>query len=137
MINRDFIFYWLRWILLLPLSIAGGLLVSLVIGFILSFVVSGPQLEGYKHALNPLITSFLSLVIAHYIAPINKSKVTIAISIVWLVLILLCIVITIADIKLYGESYEFKDGGTAIIMIILGLASAYLLIWKGVSSMKI
>ncbi|TDO21332.1 hypothetical protein [Pedobacter duraquae] len=137
MINRDFIFYWLRWTLLLPLSIAVGLLASSVIGFILSFVVSEAPLERYKHALNPFITSFLSLVVARWIAPRYKSKATLVICVIWLVLILLCLFISVTDIRLYGDSYELKDGGMAVVMIILGMSSAYLLIWKGLLSVKI
>lgn len=130
MIKRDLIFYWLRCTLLVPLTIGVVLLVSSVIGFILKYIVSEPSLEQYKHAINPLTSSFLSVILAHWIAPKYKSITTFVICSLWLLAVLLGLLITVTGIKLYGQEYEVKDGGIAIVMAVCGLAVGYYVVRK-------
>jgi len=77
-----------------------------------------------------LIISFLSVTLAHWIAPKYKWITTIVICGIWLLLVLLGLLITSTDIKLYGDEYKVKDGGLAIAMTILGVALGYYLLWK-------
>lgn len=130
MINRNSIFYWLRWILLLPLSFGGGLLLSLGVEIILTYFVVDTSLELFKLAISRLIMSFLSVILAVIIAPKYKSRAVLIICSIWLIAILFGMVLTTTGIKLYGQQYEIKDGGLAITMVICGLASGCYLIWK-------
>lgn len=130
MINRKLTFNWLRWGLLAPLSIGAGLLVSSIVGFCLTYITRDESLEAYRHASAPLITSFLSIILAYWIAPKYKLRTAITMCSLWLLIITLGLLITITDIKLYGQEYELKDGGMAIILTACGLAFACYLIWK-------
>lgn len=130
MTTRELTYYWLRWVLLTPFSLGAGLLVSSIFGFILSHTVDESSLERYKHACDPFIISFISVILAYWIAPKQKSRTAIVVCGIWLFIITLLFLITTTNIKLYGQEYEIKDGGTAIVMIICGLAFAYYLIWR-------
>lgn len=130
MINRDFIFYWLRWILLIPFLLGATVIVSSFLDFILLSIITQPSAEKYKHALDPFITSFISIILTHYIVPNYKSRATISICIIWLMALLSCLIITTFEVKLYGQEFEIKDGGVAIGMILLGLASSCFLLWN-------
>jgi hypothetical protein len=134
MINQECSFYWLRWGLLVPISIGAGLLVSTVFGLVLPYVVDESSQEVYKHASAPLITSFLSVTLAYWIAPKYKLRTATIICSLWLLVVTLGLLITIVDIKLYGQEYEVKDGGMAIIMTACGLAFACCRIWRVQSS---
>ena len=116
--------------MLLPFSIGVGLLASSIVGSILSLIVSEASLEKYTHALNPIIISFFSIVLCQIIAPRYKSKAVISICCLWLLVILFCLFVIAFGDELYGEEYEIKDGGLAIIMTICGLALGYYLIWR-------
>lgn len=124
---RKKITYIVRWILLLPVSFGIGLLISMLLGVFLSYVINEPNLSLVKHASNPLIISFLSVILAPIIAPLYKSKVIILTCCLWLTALLFCFVIVIAEIKLYGQQFEVKDGGIAILMVLVGLVSGYYL----------
>lgn len=124
---RKKITYIVRWILLLPVSFGTGLLISMFLGVFLSYVINEPNLSLVKHASNSLIIPFLSVILAPTIAPLYKSRVIILTCGLWLTALLLCYVIVIAEIELYGQQYEVKDGGIATLMVLVGLASGYYL----------
>jgi hypothetical protein len=124
---RKKITYIVRWILLLPVSFGTGLLISMFLGVFLSYVINEPNLSLVKHASNSLIIPFLSVILAPIIAPLYKSRVIILTCGLWLTALLLCYVIVIAEIELYGQQYEVKDGGIATLMVLVGLASGYYL----------
>lgn len=130
MITRGLFFYWLRWIVLLPICIGTGLLVSLIVETTLPYIVSESSVEKYQHALSPLITSFLSVILAQVIAPKYKVKTVKVICSIWIIAILMGLLITIPGIKIYGVQHEIIDGGIAIIMIIFGLVLGYYFTYK-------
>jgi tellurite resistance protein TehA-like permease len=124
---RKKITYIVRWILLLPVSFGTGLLISMFLGVFLSYVINEPNLSLVKHASNSLIIPFFSVILVPIIAPLYKSRVIILTCGLWLTALLLCYVIVIAEIELYGQQYEVKDGGIATLMVLVGLASGYYL----------
>lgn len=123
--NRSSIFYWLRWILVLPLSIGVGLLIATAIGMILWFMIAEPTLEKYKFVSSPLIASFISVILAPLIAPEKKSVTMLFICGLWLIVISVLLVIVIAHVKIYGEELEVKDKGIAMIQVLCGLIGGW------------
>lgn len=129
--NRSSIFYWTRWILLLPLSIGVGFLVATVIGTILSYIISAQISGKYQQALSPLITSFSCVITARVVAPKNKSGAVMLICGLWLTVILMLLLITTAHLKFYSQEWEIKDNGVAITQMLCGLACGWYLSRKG------
>lgn len=127
--NLRLIIYWIRWLLLLPLSIGIGLAVTSLFSIALSFVVHNYDLSQFNSAMRAFISSSLSIILAYMIAPKYKLKVVLGLYFLWALAIAFCFTIGIFKIKLYGEEWEMKDGGLALNMVLIGLTLSYVILF--------
>lgn len=123
------IFYWLRWLLLLPLSIGIGLAVSSVFSMIASFAFHSYDLTQFNGAARAFIISFVSIILSYVIAPKYKIKAVMGLYCLWFFIMICCLILVMSKVKLYGEEWEIKDGGIALSMVILGLAFSYVILF--------
>jgi MFS family permease len=127
--NRQLTFYWIRWLLMLPLSIAIGLAVSSLVGVVLSFVAHNYDLSQSNNASRAFITPFVSIILGYVIAPKYKIKAVVGLYCLWFFIMICCLILVISKVKLYGVEWEIKDGGLALTMVILGLTFSYVILF--------
>lgn len=129
MINYNLIFKWVRWVALIPFSIGAGVLVSYVCSFMFDRSLPEPSEVITSNRFEPLIASFISLLVAYVIAPMYKFKTVLLMISLWLFVLLLLLLIVVFKVKLYSEEYSVLDGGMRLLMTVVGLASGFLVVW--------
>jgi len=121
---------WLRWILLLPVSVLMPVLIFNLPEFLPGIIVSENSATNIVHVLSPFISSIISIISAYIIAPNFKFKASLVIGLVWLLILSIAISIVVFRVKFYGQQQYILDGGMATISAVLGITIALLTCWK-------
>lgn len=116
---------WLRWILVLPVSIGSGIIYAMYISPALMQGMS----KSFEHGSSPLIAILLAIVSAYIIAPSHKFKTSLVVGGVWLLAPIAGIFIVLTGIKIEGEEQSVVDGGFAIFTTMLGVLLGSLITW--------
>jgi hypothetical protein len=87
--DKDFK-YWLRWIAVLPGALIAGFLATFILHWVLYFTlahgetVSGVNIKPIEYNLFPFVIAITFILVGFEIAPINKFKTSVALTIIWL-----------------------------------------------------
>jgi hypothetical protein len=87
--DKDFK-YWLRWIAVLPGALIAGFLATFLLHWVLYFTlahgetVSGVNIKPIEYNLSPFVIAITFILVGFEIAPVNKFKTSVALTIIWL-----------------------------------------------------
>ena len=82
--------YWLRWIAVLPGALIAGFLVTFPLHWVLYFTlahgetISGVNIKPIEYNLSPFVIAITFILVGSEIAPVNKFKTSIALTVIWL-----------------------------------------------------
>ena len=113
----------LRWIAVLPLSIASAIAATFVLHFILYSTLTKfvtPYPEFAERALTPFVIAIIFVWTGSKIAPNNKLKVGVILFSIWILLAYGFIILVLTGGKWFGNDLNFEANGIAPIMAIIG-----------------
>lgn len=130
--NKGFLF-WIRWVFILPGALVAGLLSTFLLHFILfqtlkTFVESYPEL--IERILTPFVIALTFVWTGCKIAPLNKFKVGVILSLLWFFTSLLFIYLTVTNNSFFGSELSFHVNGVASIMGIVGAFIGLIIVKK-------
>jgi len=131
--NKDNI-YWIRWFIVIPGAIVGGLFGPFVLHLLLLFIYYvntyfpvpdkmisfGSFPSGLERFLTPLSVSVFFVWIGASIAPNKRIKTAKILLIAWFLLIIVFFTLTILDYNYMGLKLSFNKGGLSALMGIVG-----------------
>jgi len=112
-----------RWIAVLPISIATAIAATFVLHFILYFTLTKfvtPYPEFPERVLTPFVIAIIFVWTGSGIAPNNKLKVAIILFSIWILLAGGFIIVVLTGGKWFGKGLYFEASGIAPIMGIIG-----------------
>jgi len=117
------LYYWLRWIAVLPGAFIAGLLSTFLLHFILIQTLTNfiePYPEFPERALTPFAIALTFIWTGCEIAPEYKLRTGISLLTLWLSLSAYSIFLTFTGDTRFGGELFFQAGGVAPIMGIVG-----------------
>lgn len=123
--KKDYI-YWLRWLVVLPGALLGGILTSFPLHWILystlrnETIFIDPYPELPERILLPLVAAFVFVWAGSRIAPEHKLKTSIVLFGIWLFLSGGVVFLTLYDSGWFGQQLYFQGGIIGPIMAVVG-----------------
>lgn len=123
----------LRWIAVLPGSIAAGIVTTFLLHYILYFTLTKfvtPYPEFPERALTPFVIAITFIRAGCEIAPSSKLKVGVGLFSIWIFLAGGFIMLTLTGSKWFGKDLYLEAKGVAPILGIIGAFVGLYLVWK-------
>lgn len=112
---------WVRWLLLLPASICIPAIIIFVPNLLPNIKAISTSYENFLHALSPFVSSIISILTAYVVAPSHKFRVSLAIALLWFLILLTALIIVVFKVKVDGEEQFVIDNGMATISTLIGI----------------
>jgi uncharacterized membrane protein YeaQ/YmgE (transglycosylase-associated protein family) len=132
--------YWLRWIVVLPISLIAGILVTFPVHWILYRTLSGgdspfitPYPELPERILAPLFTALVIVWVASKIAPEHKFKTAIILAALWIFGAGGAFILGYLGFRSDNVQLSLTAGGLPIIMGVVGAVLGLFIVKKELS----
>ena len=118
---------WLRWLLILPVSISFPIFIDWLVRLFFYLSLDSRVETGIARCLIMLISTIGSVLLAYIVAPSSKFEASIIIAAVWVLVLAACLIIVVGGIEIAGEQQTVLDGGVSSISMLVGLTIGLLI----------